>query len=120
MVLSTTFSSQQRCYLQVGILNKANGSIERKKVHPVTKGFLQKFGIDFVETFSPVVKAIIIRLVLTLAITNSWPIWQFDMQNAFLHGPLTETIYKAQPPGFSHSQFPSYVCRLHKEIYGLR
>lgn len=83
----------------------ANGNIECQKTRLVAKECLQQSGIDYEETFSPVVKATIIRLILALSVTNGWPIHQYDVQNAFLHRPLIETIFMAQPPGFAHPQF---------------
>lgn len=96
-----------------------DGSIERRKVQLVAIEFLQQSGVDFEETSSPVGKATIIICVLTLAVSHHWPIRQYDVQNVFLHGPLTKTVFMAQPLGFTHSQFPSHVCKLHKAIYGL-
>ncbi|GKD00558.1 uncharacterized mitochondrial protein-like protein isoform X2, partial [Tanacetum coccineum] len=56
----------------------------------VAKGFRQQPGIDFHETFSPFVKSTTIRAVLSLAVTNNWPLRQLDVHNAFLHGNLKE------------------------------
>ncbi|GKB13438.1 phytochrome B [Tanacetum coccineum] len=67
-----------------------NGAITRYKARFVAKGFRQQPGIDFHETFSPVVKSTTIRAVLSLAVTNDWPLRQLDIQNAFLHGNLKE------------------------------
>lgn len=100
--------------------HKVDGTIERRKARLVAKGFLQKSSLDYDQTFSPVIKATTLRLVLALAITHSWPIHQYDVQNAFIHGPLSETMFMAQPPGFSHPQFPNHVCKLRKAIYGLK
>jgi len=86
----------------------------------VAKGFDQVDGIDFTETFSPVIKPATIRLALALAIHYNWSSRQFDIYNAFLHGYLKEEVYMEQPQGFEDSKFPDHVCLLHKSIYGLK
>nr|GEY31066.1 retrotransposon protein, putative, Ty1-copia subclass [Tanacetum cinerariifolium] len=70
-----------------------NGAITRYKARFFAKGFQQQPRIDFHETFSLVVKSITIRDVLSLAVTNNWPLCQLDVQNAFLHGNLKEQVY---------------------------
>jgi len=98
----------------------ADGSLERYKARWVLRGFSQRPGIDFDETFSPVVKPATVRTVLSLALSQHWPIHQLDVKNAFLHGKLTETVYCAQPSGFEDSAYPDFVCRLNKSLYGLK
>jgi hypothetical protein len=80
----------------------------------------KKPGVDFAETYSPVFKPTTIRLALFLAISPCWPIRQIDIQNAFLHGWLSEDVYMTQSPRFIDPQFPHYICKLHKALYGLK
>lgn len=77
-------------------------------------------GVDYNETFSPVVKPATIRTVLEVSLARQWPIHQLDVKNAFLHGDLDETIYMQQPPGFVDKQYPHHFFLLRKAIYGLK
>nr|GEW37421.1 hypothetical protein [Tanacetum cinerariifolium] len=97
-----------------------NGVVTCYKARFVTKGFRQQSGIDFHETFSPVVKSITIRAVLSLAVFNDWPLRQLDIQNAFLHGNLKEQVYMKQSSGFIDPQRPTHVCLLHISLYDLK
>lgn len=65
----------------------------------MARGFSQQYGVDYSETFSPVVKSITIRLVLQLAVSRSWTIKQLDVNNAFLQGTLTDEVYVSQHRG---------------------
>ncbi|KAJ9563615.1 hypothetical protein OSB04_008775 [Centaurea solstitialis] len=98
----------------------SNGRLERYKARLVAQGFSQQPGLDFDDTFSPVVKPATIRTVLSISISRNWPIHQLDVKNAFLHGDLTETVYMRQPPGYVNNSFPDHVCRLRKALYGLK
>ncbi|RVW76295.1 Retrovirus-related Pol polyprotein from transposon RE1 [Vitis vinifera] len=77
-------------------------------------------GLDYTDTFSLVVKATTVRVVLFLAVTNKWPLRQLDVKNTFLNGTLTEHVYMEQPPGYIDSRFPTHVYLLKKALYGLK
>jgi histone deacetylase 1/2 len=77
-----------------------DGTIHKYKARLVAKGFHQQAGSDFTETFSPVVKPVTVKTVLTMAVSNKWPIQQIDVNNAFLNGILEEEVYMQQPHGF--------------------
>ena len=97
-----------------------SGEIEKRKSRLVAKGFHQRPGIDYFETFSPVIRRASVLLVLSLATSYNWTLRQLDVNNAFLQGSLDEVVYMEQPPGFVDKDRPHYVCRLNKAIYGVK
>uniref|UniRef100_A0A803Q706 Reverse transcriptase Ty1/copia-type domain-containing protein n=1 Tax=Cannabis sativa TaxID=3483 RepID=A0A803Q706_CANSA len=100
-------------------LNK-DGTVQRLKACLVTKGFQQQLGVDFYETFSPVVKSSTIRVILHLSASNQWDIQEVDIDNAFLNCTLSKTVYMEQPASYVNTSHPHYVCKLQKALYGLR
>jgi hypothetical protein len=102
------------------IKKKSNSSADRYKARLLAKGFRQRYNIDYEDTFSPVVKAAIIRIVLSIAISRGWCLRQLDVQNAFLHGVLEEEVFMNKPLGYENALFLNHVCNLDKAIYGLK
>ncbi|XP_019158346.1 PREDICTED: uncharacterized protein LOC109155074 [Ipomoea nil] len=94
------------------VKRKSDGSIDRYKAHLVAKGFNQIPSIDYIETYSPVVKLTTIRLLLSFAVSNSWVMRQLDVHNAFLNGHISEDIYMRQPPGNVASKVDSVLTQL--------
>ncbi|GJQ93956.1 putative RNA-directed DNA polymerase [Tanacetum coccineum] len=98
---------------------KSNGDIERFKARVGAKGFNQKEGIDYEETFSHVVKIVTVRCVLSIAIKNKWSLFQLDINNAFLYEDLEEEVYMNLTEGFCDKN-EKKVCKLVKSLYGLK
>lgn len=86
----------------------------------MAKGFNQVPGLDFHETFSPVVKAPTIKIILAVAVARGWPIRQLDVNSTFSNGRLEEVVYMKQPVRYVNKSFPNHVCKLDKAIYDLR
>ncbi|KAK1679409.1 hypothetical protein QYE76_040257 [Lolium multiflorum] len=97
-----------------------NGIVIRNKARLVAQGFAQIEGMDFEDTFAPVARLEAIRLLLAFASFHNFKLYQMDVKSAFLNGPLKETAYVAQPPGFEDPCRPNHVYLLHKALYGLK
>ena len=98
----------------------SDGKVDRYKARLVAKGFTQKYGVDYDQTFSPVVRYSSIRALLAFAIQNGLLIHQMDVVTAFLNGRLDEEIYMEQPPGYIKKGEEQLVCKLNRSLYGLK
>ncbi|GKD69542.1 retrovirus-related pol polyprotein from transposon TNT 1-94, partial [Tanacetum coccineum] len=83
-----------------------------------SKGYTQKEGIDFEESFAPVAQLEAVRLFIAYAAHKSFPVYQMDVKTTFLYGPLKEEVYVNQPDGFIDPYHPDQ--HLKKELYGLK
>lgn len=94
------------------------GNIARYKARLVAKGCSQVKGIDYDETFSPVVRYASLRFLFALAVKKGLRCHQMDAITAYLHGELDEDIFMQQPEGYQDGS--SRVCKLNRGIYGLK
>ena len=81
------------------IKRKADGSVEKYKARLVAKGFKQKYGIDYTETFSPVIKYVTLRMVIAITKYFDWPLHQLDVVTTFLYGVMKEKVHCTIPEG---------------------
>lgn len=102
------------------VKHNADGSVEKHKARLVAQGFSQKHGVDYDETFSPVVRFESIRTVIALAVKKGLKMHQMDVKTAFLYGELEEEVYMRQPEGFVVEGQEHLVCKLNKSLYGLK
>jgi hypothetical protein len=98
----------------------SKGNVERYKARLVIKGFTQKEGIDYKETFSPVSSKDSFRIIMALVEHFDLELHQMDVKTAFLNGDIDETIYMVQSENFVSDDAKQMVCKLKKSIYGLK
>ena len=99
---------------------KPDGTVAKHKARLVARGFLQRAGLDYLEVFPPVARLETIRLVIALAHSRDWPLYQLDVKSTFLNGTLEEEVFVKQPPGFEIKGEEDKVFRLYKALYGLK
>lgn len=96
-----------------------NSGTEKYKARLVAVGCSQREGIDYTESFSPVLKIESFRALMAIANTKKMCIKQYDIKTAYLYGSLDKPVYMEQPEGFIYRKKEDYVCKLEKSIYGL-
>ena len=102
------------------IKRDVKGKFEKYKCRIVVKGYSQIGGLDFNETFAPVIRIESIRVIFALAAANDLYILHIDCKNAFLHGESDVEIYITQPESFVDERFPEKVLHLNKSLYDLK
>lgn len=98
---------------------KSNGSVDKYNAHLVVIGYTKTFGIDYQKTFSPVAKMNSVRILISLAVSQGWPLLQFNVKNVFLHDNLKED-YMTTTLGFNMLNVQWKVCKLKKILYELK
>ncbi len=99
-----------------------NGDIERYKARFVARGFTQILGLDYNETYAPVVSTVSLRIVLAMMAAKGWDMTQLDVETAFLNSDIDEEIYVEQAEGYDDINYPrkDWVLRMLKALYGLK
>ena len=97
-----------------------DGVVERYKARIVAQGYCQKYGVDYDETFCPVVRFESVRTVIALAVQYGLKLHQMDVSAAFLNGDLKEDVYMTQPESFVIKGKEHLVCKLKRSLYGLK
>jgi hypothetical protein len=97
-----------------------DGNVNVYKARLVAKGFRQVQGVDYDETFSPIVMFKSVQILLAIAAFHDYEIWQMDVKTAFLNGNIDEELYMMQPEGFVNPKDADKVCKLQHSIYGLK
>ena len=102
--------------------NKMNkqGIIIRNKARLVVKGYNQEEGINYDETYAPVVNLKAIKMLLAFASFMDFKLYQMDVKSTFLNGFIEEEVYVEQPLGFESFEFANHVFKLFKALYGLK
>ena len=86
----------------------------------VTKGYSQRYGSNYYDSFSLVDKIVSVRLLRSMVVMHSWPLFQLDIKKVFLHGDLAEEVYMEQPSSFVAQTESGLVCKLCCSLNGLK
>jgi hypothetical protein len=98
----------------------ADRSFDRYKADWVLQGFTQCLGVDYDETYNPIMKPVTVRTMLTIVVSRDWPVQQLDVKNVFLHDTLSKIVLYRLSTGFTDPAHTDLVYRLHKFLYRLK
>ena len=98
------------------VKHTSDGRVELFKARLVARGYAQRYGVDYDETFSPVVRFSSIRTLLAYAVQNNMLVHQIDAVTAFLNGELDEEIHMQQPTGYIVPSKEHLVCKLKRSL----
>jgi hypothetical protein len=92
----------------------------RNKAHLVAQGFSQVEGLDFGETFAPIARLEVIRILLAFVVSKGFKLYQMDVKSVFLNCVIQEEVFVRQPPGFENPKYPNRMYKLSKALYELK
>jgi hypothetical protein len=92
----------------------------RNKARLIAQGYNQVEGLYFGETFAPVARLEVIRILLVFAASKGFKLYQMDVKNAFLNGVIQEEVYVRQPLGSESPKYSDRVYKLSKALYGFK
>jgi len=96
-----------------------NNNVEKYKARLVAVGCTKRGGLDYMESFSPVIKIESFRALMAIASTERMYIRKYDIKTAYLYGHLDKPVYMEQPDGYIIRKKEDYVCKVERNIYGL-
>src|SRR5207253_672434 len=99
---------------------RADNTIDKYRARWVARGFTQRYGQDYDDTYAPVLAYSSMRLILAMAANYGWDIFQTDVPVAFLHSPMDYELYASQPEGYVDPAFPDHVCLFQQCLYGFK
>jgi hypothetical protein len=102
------------------VKHATDGCMDKYKARFMEKGFSQREGVDYEETFTSIARYSSIKIVISLAIEMGWRVHQMDVKIAFLNGVVEEEVYVEQPEGFEVGDREMHVYRLRRALYGLK
>ena len=102
------------------VKHATDGSMEKYKARFTARGFSQKEGEDYDETFAPVSRYTSIRAIISLVASMGWSLHQMDVKTRFLNGEIEEEVYIEKPQGFEVHSRDTHVFILKKSLYGLK